>query len=216
MSSRLSKAVRYDGIRETLFLIASNAGYRIGLRPSDTFLFVNDGEWNFETGNIEYESFWLSDEEQLDSFTILGRIDNQKAAKWLNYGNRLFVVVDGKDIIAYGCARSGSYDINENIRIMLAEDEIWLGPVFVNHKYRNRGINRFQISSIVRAERDRGIRRIFTGISSKNYPSIISYMRNGFSIIGFYHIRDGIFCRRKEKLFDLTEDQYLQGKLVGK
>jgi len=213
MSGKLVRALRFDGLRETLSLVVDNIGNRTGLRPSNTFLFVNDSTEPVETGNIEYESFWLTDETQLRDFSILGRIDNDTAVKWLNDNHKMFVINDGKDIIAYGCVRFHKYKINENVEIMLDEDEAWLGPVFVNCGYRNRGINSFQIASIVRAERENGINRIFTGINSRNYPSIISYLKNGFKIIGFHHVRKGLFCKNIEKLVDFSDDQCLKSKL---
>lgn len=215
MSGKLVKAIKYDGVRGTFSLIVSNVGCRMGLRSMDTYLLVNDCVKDIEVRDIEYDGFWLDSEDQLNNFNILGRIDKKKVWGWINSNVRIFAFADGSNIIAYGCAWSKSYKINKSIGINMNEDESWLGPVFVNFHYRNKGINKSQISSIVKAERDRGVKRIFTAINTGNIPSIISYMRNGFSIIGLHHARKGYFCKNREKLFDLTEDQFLKRKLYS-
>jgi GNAT superfamily N-acetyltransferase len=214
MLRKLIRSIKFDGIKETVSLIINNIKYKIGLRSSNSYYFINSKNSNINVGSIKYNSFWLENVDQLKKYKILGRINNGIASEWLLNNNKLFVVEKETNIIAYIWVKLKSCKTNDNIIMRLNINEVWLGPGFVNKNYRSEGIGRFMIASAISKQKENDIEIIFTSISSKNYPSIINLMKNGFSLIGLYHFKKGIFCKNRRKIIDFTEKNYLKDRLM--
>lgn len=212
------RQIKYDGFKNTLSLTIQKLLNFIKLRNSITYYFCCKKFINSYTNNIDALNFeFIENKKILSQYKICGRIDNKEAAKKIDNGSILFAVFDNADIVAYAFIHKKHYKLDNKYRFSLQEDERWIGPVFVSKQYRGKGINQFQISTVLDYLDNKSINKIYTSINSKNYPSIVSFMKNNFKIIGLTILKRKLLKQDYFKIINLQDDSIdLKNRIIKK
>lgn len=109
--------------------------------------------------------------------------------EWFAHGAVCFVgLVEGK-VVSYCWVHRESYCLGKIGRFVLQDGEVWIGPVFVDKRFRRRGINTGQIKHSIHELGKGRCRVFFTAANSQNYASIRSFVKCGFTVVGISRIR---------------------------
>ncbi len=109
--------------------------------------------------------------------------------KWLSQGSVCFLGLVQGAVVSYCWVHRGSYSLGRIGRFGLGEKERWMGPVFVDKRYRRRGINTAQVHHALRESSHAGEIVFFTATNAANYRSLQSFARCGFVLIGLCRVR---------------------------
>lgn len=113
--------------------------------------------------------------------------------RWLTQGSKLIIGYYKDQAVSYAWDHRNSYQIHGTGTVVLKAGEIWIGPVFVHKSARSMGINTKQIRYLLTLEKQNGIKRCLTCVSSKNFASLKSFTKNGFQVLGKHQKVSGIF-----------------------
>lgn len=102
--------------------------------------------------------------------------------KWLSNDADLYIAKSGNKIVGYTFIHLGEYEVDGVGTIDLKHDDsLWIGPTFVDKKFRSQGINKLLIN--ISAKHYVGKRKTaFTSANVNNVNSIKSFIRNGFKL----------------------------------
>ncbi len=123
----------------------------------------------------------------LDSAAVLDayrypRLKYLPTQQWLSEGASCYIgLVDGC-LVSYCWVHKNRYSLGEIGVFRLKTTEAWIGPVFVDKRFRRRGINTAQIRYAISQEET--VSCFFTAISSTNHGSIRSFTKCRFAKVG--------------------------------
>jgi GNAT superfamily N-acetyltransferase len=109
--------------------------------------------------------------------------------RWFSAASVCFLgLVQGK-VVSYCWAHQGFYALGRVGRFGLREGEWWIGPVYVDKRYRGRGINTAQIRHAIRELSGTEGKVFFTATNASNHASLKSFAKCGFVVIGRCRLR---------------------------
>lgn len=105
-----------------------------------------------------------------------------KINRWLNNGAHLYEAKLGDKSIGYAVIHLAEYSVDGvGVIDLKNRDALWLGPIFVDKKYRSQGIGKQLINgSIKNYIGERKI--VLTSANVNNISSIKSFISNGFKL----------------------------------
>lgn len=188
---------------------------RIGLRTSVTFFLryqVADQPDNSLQG-IDIEV------ERIEDLASLNKYSSQRLAyvpleKWFDSGSICYVHTVNGSIVSYIWTHNRGYPVNREVGFFqLKQDEIWIGPIFVDKQYRARGLAPQLVNYALQDQSNAGAIAFYTSLNSRNVPSQLLFARRGFSIFGSTHVRRIGKYQFKHLLLDLNTGTILRDRL---
>jgi GNAT superfamily N-acetyltransferase len=156
---------------ETLFFRCGAAGVPAGIRA---------------TGRLEFVR--VSDALSLEEHPH-PKLAYRPYRVWFSAGAVCFLgLVRGK-VVSYCWAHPGCYSLGRIGRFGLRKGEWWIGPVYVDRRYRGRGINTAQIRHALQELSGAGEKVFFTATNASNHASMRSFVKCGFVVIGRCRLR---------------------------
>ncbi len=206
---------RADGFAHTADYFWRCLASWCGLRVSETLFFRREGVVAPRNDNNAdaCEFIMVSSVASLEKHEY-PRLRYLPCQKWFSHGSICFVGLLKGKVVSYCWVHNGSYAFGKIGRFKLRDDEAWIGPVFVDKRYRRRGINTAQINCALHELGKVGKRVFFTATNSRNYGSIKSFVGCGFGVVGISRRR--AFCGRRisDVVCELSDQQFLRGALM--
>lgn len=161
-----------------------------------------------------YDICIFNRDEQLDELSF-PRLKLLPYKKWFANKSNLVVVWEHQIPIAYAWIHKKEYHIHGLGTVQLKDNEFWIGPTFVNKRFRGKGINKLQLQYIINKVilDSRNNCCLVTSVNSKNIPSLKSFLHLGFQKIGTYSIYCGILTFR-DKMPQWKYDNNITDKIV--
>lgn len=97
-------------------------------------------------------------------------------------------ILELNEIVAQGNS-FGAYDNGKLIGYIICEDRDWNNTLFIEtfliaESYRGKGIGSLLITALIKHAREKKYRLIELEVQNTNFPAIIFYQKNGFSLTG--------------------------------
>lgn len=220
MVNRMFKAInsfKTNGFINTVAKIIDRILKKLGLRVSETYFFQIDLN-DVELRNSRMKPYKM---EYLDHDRKT-QFENMKYFDFLDVNSFLvsdkadiLIALDESEIIGYICVHQGVDHLIYNLGYWsLNDNEAWIGPTYVVNDYRNKGIHGKLINEFVKQGYSNGISKIYTAINSENIPSIRSFSKVGFKLIGRVKIRKTANRKISVELLDINNKNVLKEKLT--
>lgn len=206
---------RADGFSHTAGYFWRCLGSWCGLRASETLFFRREGVIVPRGGRCTdaCEFVEMRDALALEKYDY-PRLRYVPYHKWFARGSVCFVGLIERSVVSYCWIHEGSYWLGRVGRFALRDNEVWIGPVFVDKRYRGRAINIAQIDHAIQEQSKAGKTVFFTATNSRNYPSIKSFVRCGFAAVGVSRTRS-LFGRCVSSVIcDLDNRQFVRESVV--
>lgn len=209
---RLIRMYRTDGAKVTLNMAVRGLLTALGLRMSETLFLHMDPSARIDTSGhdpqIRFESV-----TDVNSLHKLGheRLSSGLAESWLKKHSVCYVGKIDNNVAAYCWIHQDSYYIDQSLGAFeLKDDEAWVGPLYVDPRYRGMGLATSQIQYALKDQCDIGTTIFLTAISSGNLASIRCFCRCGFRVIGLARTRRFLSKVLSSTIVELTASRHLQ------
>lgn len=212
---KIMNSLKMNGFTKTVVIIINRILKTFGLQVSETYFFQIDlDDAKLQNNNQKlYKLEYLGYDRKMQFESI-------KYFEFLDVNNLLasnkadiLIALDGSKIIGYICVHRGINHLIHNLGYWnLNEDEAWIGPTYIIKDYRNKGIHKDLINVIIKDSYSKGIKKIYTAINSKNIPSIRSFSKVGFKLIGRINNRKIISKSISLELLDINDNNILKKK----
>jgi hypothetical protein len=206
------------GYKSSLNLFLKYISRQLALSESVTYFFLiqlnKNNISNFNSTFYKKLKFEvLKENNKLNEFRNKKLYTHLPTEKWFENGSICYLATQNNDIISYAWIHKKYYNLDKNLIFNLKENEAWLGPSFVNPKYRNLGINSSHLSKILFNLENEKINHVLTCINSKNYSAIRAFIKNNVQIIGVSHIRKLFNLEIKSIILNLNNEFLLSERL---
>jgi len=109
------------------------------------------------------------------------RLLSQPWQQWFDLGSELYVGFYNDEPVTYSWIHYAYHDMGELGRFMLKKGECWVGPTFVDNRYRGKGLNKTQM---LQNFKDAKATMAFGSFNTENTASRVSCLKVGFEIYG--------------------------------
>ncbi len=186
-----------DGWKNTITLIIKSIIKRLYYQTTTNFYIWEKKNEMFENhqviNNLSIKEIRLDEIESLD----FPRLKLLTYKKWMNDGGHVYVSFLNEKPVGFAWTHLNSYHIHGVGTFKLYKNEYWSGPTFVLNSLRGLGINKAQLAFQFNHLPNNSI--VFTSINENNAPSIRSYAKYGYKLIGFHKINI-LFGKRKHQI----------------
>jgi len=163
-----------------------------------------NGPWDIlSTPNYEIKPVSLKELPFMD----FPRLQSQPWQQWFDIGSELYVgFYEGKPA-TYSWIHYAYHDMGDLGRFILKSDECWVGPTFVDNKYRGKGLNKIQM---LQNFRDAKAKTAFGSFNTENTASKVSCLKVGFEIYGKATFTKKLFAKKIEIEGDFLKEHLKQ------
>lgn len=124
------------------------------------------------------------------------QISNYK--EWIKNGSVVYIgLIEGLPI-SFTWSHYNQYTIHDLETIKLQTNQCWIGPTFVDKRWRGKGINSAQIAHQITQEKKT---TFLTSINEHNTPSIKSFEKANFKLGAKYSYYSLFKCQKRTKEF---------------
>ncbi|WP_419040333.1 GNAT family N-acetyltransferase [Enorma massiliensis] len=129
---------------------------------------------------VDVSRMSYKDLDEFEQFNFFPHISGKRYLETEGWGT--VICRDAGHIVGYTCYEIGGLKkIHGTGTFQLEANEAWIGPCYVDHDHRGRGINAAMVSRAIDEVFAQGVIRCFTAINSANAPSLSSFRKMGFS-----------------------------------
>ena len=161
-------------------------------RHSETeFVKINiDRPWDMPTiSNYEIKPITVNEISSLD----FPRLLSQPWRQWFDIGSELYVGFYDGAPATYSWIHYAYHDMGELGKFVLNKGECWVGPTFVDNKYRGKGLNKAQM---LQNFKDANATIAFGSFNTENTASKVSCLKVGFEIYGKASCTKTLFSKK--------------------
>ena len=166
-------------------------------KKSETIFYMFNEQVCSNKGDMQIREVSLEELERMD----FPRLKSVNYREWIRNRSRVFVCSHDSSPIAFTWSHYGNYQIHGTGRFLLNKNECWLGPTFVDKRYRGQGINKAQI---IFQMNHSNARVYYTSVNKSNIPSCKSFEHLGFRQIGL--VRQTTRLGRSVSIIEGNED----------
>ena len=170
---------KQDGAVNTIKFILSAITAPIYKKSETEFVKIDlKRDWNtLAIDGFQFRKMELSELDGLD----FPRLKSQPYKKWFEIGSELYVGFYNNQPATYSWIHYAYHDMGVLGKFILNNGECWIGPTFVDNKFRGKGLNKAQMLFNFRdARAEIG----FGSFNSLNTASKVSCLKVGFIIYG--------------------------------
>lgn len=215
LKSKVLTFFRTDGAANTASYLWRSLRNVLGLRVSETFFFrCKPLETPVEHDNSDAPKFIVvTDTIELSRYAYR-RLDYVPSVEWFERGSTCYLGLMQGRVVSYCWAHQGFYTVDRELgEFPLKDDEVWIGPIFVDKRYRGLGIARPQLSFAIQGQIQSGKRVFLTAINSANHASTRSFAKCGFIMTGMSRVRKFGRWQLSKKILDINREEYLRKAL---
>lgn len=167
---------------------------------TDIYLFNNNNCSNLNTSKNDFEikKFESWDEVRYIDFP---RLQLLPCRDWLENGSIIYIGYYNKRPVSYSWTHFNKYQLHALGTFILANDECWVGPTFVDKKCRGKGFNK---ATIYYQIKDLNYHKFYGSSNRNNIASSKSIQRLGFTNIGTIILRKVAFMKKRYDIIGNT------------
>jgi GNAT superfamily N-acetyltransferase len=174
MIIRALKRCKSDGFYNVFILF---------LKKVTGFFYRKTSTLGFELNITEFEieKFETVDINEIDKPIDILHLSKADITNALVNESECFIAKMNDEIAGFTFLTFGRKEIAGFGEVLLsANNSAWIGPVFVDKKYRGKGINKAMIFFAIVKCKTKGVSKIVTSINAHNSSSIASFTKTGF------------------------------------
>lgn len=188
----ISNVIKNEGIKGSLIRVKNILLMLLGLRISETLCYrmsLENNKINKEakidkiSKNIKCKIF-KNLKELYNINDYQKKIDFLPAEEWINKGAVCISLFYNAKMVGYMWVQSNRYDIKNMGTFVIKKNEIYLGPAFINKKFRKKGLYHVLMENSLKYSKDIGTTYVYSTSSIKNIPSIKTFVSHGFEVVG--------------------------------
>jgi len=207
---------RTDGLANTTRYACQAVRNMFGLRTSVT-LFMR---CMFSERQQILPSDEVPELERIDGSNVLRKYTCERLEfvpfdRWLNSGSICYIHRSHNSIVGYCWAHPSTYRVSRRLgQFTLKDHEAWIGPIFIDKRYRGQGIAGPLVNFALADQMHTGMTTFYTSLNSGNTVSQRLFAKHGFEIIGSTHVQGfGRYQFKRIKL-DLNSQDILRERLT--
>lgn len=185
--NKLFLYLKNEGIHQTLEKILTKFLTKTGIKKSTTLFFICNNK-NIKPvpkrQDFDIKILTETDVAEFEKIKFFSHIYGKDYIN--NHNQKIILVLQNNIIVAYAAAQTNMRrEIHGLGYFTLNESECWIGPTYVTKNNRNKGIASLMIRYIQNyIFTSDQISTYYTSINKTNTPSVTSFIKSGFELLG--------------------------------